>query len=182
MREGKKLLIDIDGVIRDILPSILSIYNCQYNDKIGKTYTKKDITEFDFRHSLKNIRNIDTFFQAHSRDIFYYSNPVEKSLASLKSLHKDYNITLITANPYRTGQRNTLEWLEMYDVRYDDLIFTTDKSIVKGEVALDDAVHNLLVMNANKKVCMDRPYNKRYKGHRVKDMEQFENFVREYVK
>ncbi len=174
----KNLLLDVDGVIRDIVATILDIYNTQYDPGAG--IIEKDIYDFDMsKVLLKTPDIVGTFFRKHAEEVFTYSKPHEQDFAeTISRIKENYNVHLLTAQ-FPGNEKYTLQWIEQNKVPYDSIIFAKEKNIIKGDFLLDDAIHNLesVAGNGTRVVCMNRPWNQAWRGERVYSLKEFEQLI-----
>ena len=61
----------------------------------------------------------------------------------------------------------TARWLHLYEIQYDDLIFTTDKSDYEFDIFVDDSPAILETNKSKIVICRNQSYNQEYKGLRI---------------
>lgn len=71
----------------------------------------------------------------------------------------------------------TIDFLEDNNIPYDDLLIMQKKHLVKTDILLDDALHNLNSFKYGAPVCFNQPWNQEYSGYRVHDWLEFETFI-----
>ena len=155
---NKIVKIDCDGVLRDMLPSMCTLYNDYYEDEL----TPDDIIDFDVDKVFTKCPNpYDFFFKKHA-DFIYLNSPVcKKAKEAMDLLHeKGYHIIIVSTQPSFENQYYTLQWLKENDIYYDSICFTKEKGIVLGDIVIDDYPANLFKCNELEKILIDAPYNK----------------------
>jgi 5'(3')-deoxyribonucleotidase len=60
------------------------------------------------------------------------------------------------------------------------LLFLKEKYLMKIDLLVDDAVHNLqaAVVNSNTiPICVDQPWNQNWNGHRIQNIEELPQYL-----
>jgi 5'(3')-deoxyribonucleotidase len=167
------LVVDIDEVLRRIIPEIIKIYNAEHKTKI----IEEDIKEWYLHKTFPMIKNDEEFFRKHAHQIFLKAKPEVHAIDLLNELYSNNNIIL--ASSQFTGLENLTDlWLEKNKIKFDDLIYTRDKSKIKGDIMIDDGVHNLISSSCTHTICMARPWNESFSGRRMNSFVSFYNFVK----
>lgn len=168
--------VDVDGMIRDFMPEVLHYYKVFYDMRSNAGV--EDIKDYDITKKLPLIRDMKGFFRDHAYGIFFESKPIEGAIDFLDMLADDGHNIHITSNQYRGIQHYTLSWLEEHGVPYDSVNFTKDKSLIDGDVLIDDLIHNLdNVRYGELPICFAQPWNEQYKGFRTNDY----RIIHEYI-
>lgn len=154
----KKIKIDCDGVLRNIVPSMCMLYNDYYNENL----TPDDVTDFDVNKIFTKCPNPYDFFFIEHVDFIYLNSPMfEKAKEAMDLLHKKgYHIIIVSTQPTFEKQYYTLQWLKEHDIYYDSICFTKEKQLIDGHIVVDDYDMNLLKCNEGEKILIDAPYNK----------------------
>lgn len=136
--------IDIDCVIRDILTPICD----HYNKDVGLDYNKKvsvdDIFDYDLDKVFPEIReymeeSAKAYFFDDWCDVFDHAKLYPKAKEALDLLHeKGHRIILVTNQFGHYNKVYTMGWLNDNHIYYDDICFTADKWLVKGDILIDD--------------------------------------------
>jgi 5'(3')-deoxyribonucleotidase len=82
----------------------------------------------------------------------------------------------------RLAQSVTRDWLATNRIIYDELIFTADKRDANADIFIDDrpgAIPTLLLAGVDA-VYMDRPWNEAFPYKRVRDWEEFVQYVEDH--
>lgn len=152
--------IDIDGVIRDIHTPTLA----WWKNKTGVEKTIEDIKGWNIAMWLGADPDAHEQFYREwfsSRSIFLWSDPIPGAIEGLRKLSDKNEIFLITSQ-HGTTKLMTVKWVMDHiatDV-YDAIVLVSDKSLIKTDVMIDDALHNLLGHPAEIKLLYDQPWNR----------------------
>ena len=171
------IMIDIDGVMRNMAIKAIQTYQCFYDPHTKLTHD--DITAYDFRNVMPMIKDLGEFFIQHANNLFYEAPPYPGAIEFVKDLKKDgYNISIVT-HQLKETERYTLGWITEHHMPYDSIHFSKDKSMVKGKLLIDDCVDNLeKCVNNSLVVCLNQPWNQDWKGDRVNSYDELGTYVR----
>ena len=93
------------------------------------------------------------------------SSRYEESASVLyeKLIDDGHTIRIVTASHYATVPAKIKRLLEMYPyLKWEDVIVASDKSLIFGDIMIDDGTHNLEVTSCGLAVLFDRPHNRSY--------------------
>lgn len=170
----KRIAIDMDEVMADVLPKFLDIYEKEYGRRPAEEeYWGKKLYEVEGVTELRNVLFEKGFF----RDL-----PVIKgSQEVMRELSERFDLYIVTAAmEFRNSFEDKYDWLAEHFpfIHWRNVVFCGDKSIIKTDWLIDDHAHNLetftgtpLLFTASHNVHEDR-------FHRVNNWEE----VREYFK
>lgn len=157
------LKIDMDGVIRDIIPVMLKIYNERFDENLVAEDIKGynvNTTFAKFIHDDGKLAS-DVFFVDHCKDIFLDSKAFNGVKESIDMLHRaGHKVVICTWQITYEAKQYTLEFLKNNDIYYDDICFTKDKDMIKSDVIVDDNPEFLSKDQSDKKICITAPYNR----------------------
>jgi 5'(3')-deoxyribonucleotidase len=162
---NKKIIkIDVDGVLRDMLSIMCKIYNEHYNENIFPyNVTNYDVNiSFPKCQEIDNISAKDFFFKENAYKIYNQASVIPMSDSAMRLLHNlGYYIVIVSCQKTYKNKYDTLNWLDENNIYYDSICFTNDKSIVKGDIMVDDCIDFLKQCNNNKEelICIKAPYN-----------------------
>lgn len=149
----KKLVIvlDVDGVIRNIMPAILECFNHSAVFPVSisdiKTY------HLDFLGDKKY------FFVKHGENIFVNSPAYPESISAVNVLLQDYDVKFVSSQ-YEENMDYSMDWFSNHKLPTDRLYFTWDKSRVECDVIVDDCPDNLRNHPAKHRFLFDQTYNR----------------------
>ena len=96
---------------------------------------------------------------------------VSKAINKLRKL--GHKIVIVSYQRTLYNKIDTLLWLMTNKINYDDICFTSDKDIVKGDVMVDDNPEFLYQITGDcQTVLIDMPYNRE-----CKDFNRFSSFI-----
>lgn len=183
---GKNILfaIDIDGVIRDILSKMVSMYNADFETDV----TNEDITEYDMKSGFPLLDDpCEHFFFHRARQVFLKSPVCPGAKEAVESLMEIGSVALVTKQTTMDAKRYTIEWLYRNGIPYDSLCFTGDDKghlVDRFDWFVDDYHKNLAAANTPNKILVDAPYNKNVAAdfddrmRRVGSLAEFARFMK----
>lgn len=146
-----KLGVDVDGVLRDFVSAYHEVYVSLYG---GEGITP--INHWDLKKAYPNFKtNHIDFFSNH---LFLKSKPYPGALDFMERLNNTPHDIYIVTNQRKNKEHYTLRWLEKYAVKYDGIVFSSDKNVFNGDFLLDDGNHNLDNFHGTP-VLFKRPWN-----------------------
>jgi 5'(3')-deoxyribonucleotidase len=179
--KGKRnrVIIDVDGVLRDFIGSLIRVYLREYPGHKVKPVNSRKLEDF-FPIKEKIYPFMDETF---AWEILAEAYPYSETIEALEGWEKEFKIIIATTQP-PFGRSPTFYWLGKHRVPCDEIHVTSEKHLLSGVALLDDFVDNLEKFAATGRlaVCMDRPWNRHWKGPRVKTVDDFFAIVSEYLK
>ncbi len=165
LNNKKTLLLDIDGVQRNLVTKILEIYKRDFNPDSKLKFD--DVKDFDLNVVFPDLggKIVDIFFHNYAREVFVESKPYIENISSVVSeLREMYFVHMVT-HQFPGNEVYALEWLENYGVPFDAISFIQDKSKIYGDILVDDGPHNLtsLFYNGVPVACIERPWNENWR-------------------
>lgn len=181
--------VDIDGVLRDFSSKFQEVFLREHPE-----YVKKDIkplTSWGLAAAYpKSEEYLHKFgFEDHAEEIYTEAPVINDALRDFKNLKQwclinNHRLILVTSQPRTKLQLYTLQWLLANGFKNKEIcIVREDKTVVNGDVLLDDGMHNLVDWdNAGRlAVCMDRAWNKEWHGSRVSSIAEFTQLIKNQV-
>ncbi len=154
------------------------------NGRYGLDVKPEEITDWDMTKSFPTLTATQVFEPIHENNFWDNVKPINGALETLVKLIKDgHAIYVVTASHYETlaaKMENVLfRWFPFF--KWDDVIVTAHKQFIRGDVMIDDAIHNLTGGNY-KKLLMDAPHNRGFDAEahgmtRVKTWDDIYKFV-----
>jgi 5'(3')-deoxyribonucleotidase len=179
--------VDLDGVVGDFYGIIRNIAAEWLNKPVDAltsevTYGLKEwgLDEFGGYERLHR-------FAVTQRNMFNDMKPIENAPAILRKLsNKGIRIRIITHRlflkySHNTTIRQTIDWLDNYDIPYWDICFMADKGAVGAHVYIDDApenINNLRKLGCNT-IVFTNSTNRELSGPRANNWFEVEKVVME---
>jgi 5'(3')-deoxyribonucleotidase len=167
------VLLDVDGVCADIVrASIAAMKGCP-------VFRPSDVTSWDFS-SVPGL-DVQELYRRWSLPGFCSGIPVCKgAVEGVMELQRHADVVFCTTpfEPSKTWEYERAMWLErVFGASAEDIVFARDKASVEGDFLVDDRTKNLQQAEccggkgAWFPVCWDAPYNRDWRGLRVKTWE-----------
>jgi 5'(3')-deoxyribonucleotidase len=173
---------DIDGVLNDLTPKVLGLYN----SRTGKNIQISDITTYNFHECLpkEDADGIVTLFK--EKELWDSLEPLSGAQKVLRQLaNQGHRIIVATAtDPVNFEWK--INWLQKYFpfIPTDNVIRIMDKSLLRVDIMIDDHISNL-IDNVCERICLDYPYNRStskdyaYDINRVKYWDEIPNVIKD---
>lgn len=160
------LLVDMDGIVADMLASFLALFNHEH----GTRFTKADVHSWNLATCLRTSQaEIDSYFDRSA--FFLELAPLPGALVSLAELAaRGHEIVFVTANWGPESAADKLRWLRLHfpPRLASSYALTTRKDRLRGDVLIDDAPHNIeahaRAWPGTKLVSIEYPYNAHVTG------------------
>ena len=157
MSNKKTVLLDVDGVLADFAGELLRW--------AGPQFTRDQPTEWDLTKAL-GIEARQTLFDEYASEPgFCESLPlIDGAQEFVESLRRVAHIVIVTS-PYSAARLWTFErlrWLDKhFGISKHDVIFAKRKYLVRGDIMIDDAPHNIdqFVFVGGRGILVSQPWN-----------------------
>jgi 5'(3')-deoxyribonucleotidase len=166
--ENTKMVIgvDVDGVVADLHPVWLALYNKEFSDN----KTVEDMKEhWSVTRILKKECSTEKMISyLHLPDLYHNVKPIVGALEGIQAIRaRGHRVVLVTACEKGT-EGGKYDWVTGYKTitRREDWLVMKDKSLAAVDVLIDDKEENI---NTFPKigVIFDAPYNKECKALRL---------------
>ena len=163
----RRVLVDVDGVLADFVKDILTA--------VGSDLTDKDIKTWDLFGEL-NEQQAEKALQVMADSEFWRNMTVlPHAKETIAQLRQHYDVRFLTS-PWAKPDRGWLchgwgyarfHWLkDNFGAEPSDLIISYDKTVVKGDILIDDKFEYVRDWQAfhpqGKAILMDRSYNQSF--------------------
>lgn len=174
-----RIAVDIDGVLRDSVDTMVKIYNQNFGTDLKteevEYYAVKD--SFPLVEKKLKIDPHDFFFSRNNGEyINRYSDAFEGVIDALKEAQENgHTIHIISYQPSYKNKLHTLMWLEDTRMPYDSVTFCTKraKNLPDVDVIVDDNPQYFQEINADRCVLINRSYNKNTKQYPCVDTGEY---------
>ncbi len=154
----QSLGIDIDGVLADLIPVWLGLYNRDYDDSL----TAWDIHHWDVHEYVKPECGKKIYEYLEFPYIYDMVVPTENCRDSLKVLRNYFSITFITHSTKGCSGRK-LQWLKENKLcdNGDDYIEAENKTTFGLKLLVDDYIKNIAEFNSehSRGLLFTQPWN-----------------------
>jgi 5'(3')-deoxyribonucleotidase len=172
-----RILIDLDGVIRDFVGSLIRVYNRLHPEHQVKPVNSRQLEDF-----FPIGPGIYRFMEPGLiEEIMQEAKPYPGAVEALNCWKNEYEIVVVTAQP-DIIKASTYIWIGKYNLPTNEVHMTYEKSKVAGVALLDDFTDNLqeFADDGRLAVCLDQPWNQQWQGKRVKTVDEFFRLIQKY--
>lgn len=169
------LLIDMDDVLGDLLSAWMNLLNSRYNLNVDVT----EVIDWNMEIFYPTLTPEQIFSPLEEKELWEEVQPVPGSQKYLKMLHEEgFNIKICTAaSPLEFALKTKYFFNQHFSfIDPSDVICVKDKSLIRGDILLDDNYRNLSG-GEYEGVLFDKPYNRKYDFKRVESWSQFYDYV-----
>lgn len=172
----RKLAVDIDNTIWDLVTPWLNYYNRRHNDDVKY----EDVTEYSFFDIIKNITREEMLGLLNENEFWSEVKPYPSSYKYLKKLNDEFELYIATSTSYRTPREKFDKLFTFFDfLTEDQLITISKKQLLNVDIMIDDCVDCLINGNYTR-ILIDTPYNRDVADNtliRVKDLKDAYEFL-----
>ena len=154
------ILVDMD----DTIESLASAWVDYLNARHGTTTKLTDITGWDISKAFPTLTNEQVYAPLFEDDFWDCVKPIDGASESLQKLIADgHKVLIVTTSNYQTLAAKMEQVLFHYFpfLTWNDVIITAHKQLIKGDVLIDDGIHNLEGGDYFK-ILMTAPHNRYY--------------------
>lgn len=154
------LLVDMDDTIELLLPAWVEWLNKRH----GTTVHPDEITDWDISKFFPTLKESEIYAPLYDEKLWETVQPRRDAIHYISTLKKmGFNIYICTASNYMTIRSKLKYIIDRYFpfISWSHIITTCNKQLLRGDILVDDAIHNL-VGGSYKKILMTMPHNKNY--------------------
>ncbi len=154
------ILVDMDDTIEHLLDAWVGWVNKKY----GRNVKSEDVTTWDVSKAFEGLTKNQVYEVLNDSDFWQTVEPVSGASEVLQRfIEKGHKVYIVTATTYESVQAKMDKLLFRYFpfLSWNDVIITSHKQMIKGDVLIDDGIHNL-VGGEYHKILVDAPYNRYY--------------------
>jgi 5'-nucleotidase len=183
-RRGKEMivLVDVDSTVADLMPEWLRLYNEEWGDKLSSS----DITEWDMTKFVHPDCGNKIYSYLLREDLYDNVKPIDGAVEGVQHIRSlGHRVVFVSAGVYAHAK---FVWLNKHGFepgKYaEDFIVAYDKSLIQGDVLIDDKYENVIKFPQDDYKCsilFSQPWNRKYQWvDKVSTWKQFiEYFVEE---
>jgi 5'(3')-deoxyribonucleotidase/glutaredoxin len=154
------ILVDMDDTIESLASAWIDYLNARH----GTTTKLTDITGWDISKAFPMLTNEQVYAPLFEDDFWDCVKPIDGASETLQKLIADgHKVLIVTTSNYHTLASKMERVLFKYFpfLTWNDVIITSHKQLVNGDVLIDDGTHNLEGGNYFK-ILMTAQHNKKY--------------------
>ncbi len=154
------ILVDMDDTIELLLDAWLDKLNVEY----GRNVRREDITEWDVTAAFPGLTHSQVYGVLSDDDFWKDVKPMPGAAEALaRFIERGHSVYIVTATSYQSlkGKMEHLLFRYFPFIKWENVIITCCKQMIKGDVMIDDGFHNL-VGGEYKKILIDAPYNRAF--------------------
>lgn len=154
------ILIDMD----DTMVDLMSVWTERLNKQYGLSIKTSDICVWDLMQIFTTLTKEQIYAPLHDASLWDELKPIKDSAKYIKKLMDDgHEVYVVTSAHYKTFQPKIEKVILKYFpyISWRNVIVTSKKQMIKGDILIDDAVHNL-VGGDYCKFLVNAPHNTSY--------------------
>lgn len=179
------ILVDMDDTVENLCETWVEFLN----ETHGTTVHKDDIHDWDMSKAFPTIEKQQVYDPLFNENMWKMVTPLPGAVEYLKRLIDDgHKVVIVTASHQNTVAMKLNNVLFRYFpyLTTSDVIITSQKQLVCGDVMIDDAPHNLVGGNYYG-ILVTAPHNRAYDAEsngfiRADTWEQIYNIVCNYAR
>lgn len=159
-----KILVDMDDTIEHLL---FAWVNC-LNKRHGTSVEYKDIREWNLCTAFPTLTKEQVYAPLVEDDFWETVKPIDGAAEVLEwAIGEGHEIYIVTASTYHTlkSKMENVLFRHFPFISWDRVIITSNKQMIRGDMLVDDAPHNL-ENGQYVKVLMTAPHNMNYDAAR----------------
>lgn len=153
-----KILIDMDDVMENLLVSWVKYLNDKYNLSVDVN----SIDNWDFQGQFLSLTREQIKEALSDEELWKSVEPIDGAVETINKIISDGDeVYVVTATDYRSLKLKMENVLLKYFPCIDkhNVIIAYNKQMIKGDVLIDDGVHNL-INGDYEKILFDAPHNR----------------------
>lgn len=139
MNRKKRIAIDMDEVMADVLPKFEALYNREFGKAIKREdYWGKKLYDIE---GASHIRNF-----LYEKGFFADLPVMPGSQEVIRELMEDYEVFIVTAAmEFRNSLEDKYDWLKRHFefIPWKNFVFCGQKGMIDAEYMIDDHIRNL---------------------------------------
>ena len=152
----RKLAVDIDNTLWDLITPWLDYYNRRYCDNVKY----EDIVNYDFFNIIKNITRDEMLHLLSEHEFWDNVYPYPESATYLRKLNDEFELYIATSTSYKTPRIKFDKLFTFFNfLEEDQLIVTSKKQLLNVDILIDDCI-DCLKGGSYTKLLIDAPYNR----------------------
>ena len=154
------ILVDMDDTIEQLLKAWVS----RANEKFGRSVTLDEITDWNVAAPYPGISREDIYGVTYEKGFWESIEPMPGAAEALKHfMDEGHDVYIVTATEPEHVEEKMKGLLFRYFpfISWRQVIITSCKQLIRGDVLIDDGIHNL-EGGEYKKIMFTAPHNRFY--------------------
>lgn len=154
------ILVDMDDTIEHLLEAWVACLN----ERHGTQVRYGDITEWNLCNVFPTLTEEQIYAPLVEEDFWKTVRPMEDAAEVLKwTIDQGHKVYIVTASDYRTisAKMEHVLFKHFPFIKWENVIITSNKQMIRGDILIDDAPHNL-EGGDYVKILMSAGHNRRY--------------------
>ncbi len=154
------ILVDMDDTIEQLLKAWIDAVNLRYDRAVDRG----DVTEWDVSAAFPGLTRDEVFSVLTQPGFWKKVEPMPGAADALRHfMAEGHAVYIVTATPYESVPEKMTDCLfRLFPfLRWDQVIVASSKQLIRGDVLIDDGVHNL-EGGPYAKLLMTAPHNQSY--------------------
>ena len=180
MSKRLTILVDMDDTLENLLEEWVKFLNEEHNLRVDIN----NVTNWDMSKTFTMLSRQEIYAPLFNKSLWERVKPLPGAVQYVNRLIKDgHRVVIVTASHQDTVSIKLNDVLFKYFpfFTYKDVIITSQKQLINGDILIDDAPHNL-EGGKYKGILMTAPHNKSYKAEehglvRVNDWEEIYKLI-----
>ena len=174
------ILVDMDDTIEQLLKAWIA----RGNEKFGRNVQLEDVTDWNVAFPFPGIPKQEVYDLTYEPGFWSSIEPMPGAAEALKHLMDEgHEVYIVTSAEIEHVEEKMKGLLFRYFpfLSWEQVIITSKKQMIRGDVLIDDGPHNL-EGGEYAKILLDAPYNRSYNAEanemiRVYSWEEIERAV-----
>jgi len=194
-----RLSVDVDGCLRNFISSIITTFKKHIPavkiDVLGNERTNtQDFRFYNITKSFKNLspEEINQFWiYDHHSEVMVKAptyDYVQEAISRLRAI--GYDINIVTDQATDDLLKDTVKWLKIHKIKYDQMYCTSEKEKVDCDIYIEDKPSTIenIIKSGKKVIVFDHIYNRdlpndiKDKIIRVKNWREIVDILEDYAK
>ena len=154
------ILVDMDDTIEQLLKAWVN----RANEKYGRAVTLDDITEWNVAAPYIGISREEIYGVIYEKGFWESVEPMPGAAEALKHfMEEGHEVYIVTATEIEHVEEKMKGLLFRYFpfLSWEQVIITSRKQMIRGDVLIDDGIHNL-EGGQYRKIMFTAPHNRMY--------------------
>lgn len=162
-----KILLDFDEVINTMVHHWVNTLNCVY----GTSVNFDDVSEWDMHKAFPALTEDEIYNPLHLQTFWNGVKIMPGAKEGIQALLTQGHEIYIVTSAHPDTIKWKAKWLqrELQEIPWSNVIVSNNKSLIKGDILVDDGLHNLYE-GSYIKVLFDKPWNRNVDKSKLTDI------------